>query len=302
MGSNIGQVVLPFGLRFLLNTYGLSGTYLIFSGITLNIVACAALIRPTSFYDRKPNKCIRNSQTVSFGKKLLEMLKSLKSQQIPDENAALLDKREKFVCSKDFTMDNDSTNTKYDDEKSQSSNKGQMRKLVAVLRCKRAMLLTFADCIELASGVYILAFLPSLAIEYGMNEQNAGSLLAVSAIGQVFSRPVYGFISVVSPINNYYLLSIFELSSGILTMSFALWGHPTNLVWFTLFTGVFLSKFCQALPSFLVEELDSELLPSAIGVQLLMEGIAIAISGPALGKFLLAKIICYVCVYWLADG
>lgn len=45
-GSGMGSFVLPFVTRFVLNMYGLKGALLVFSGLTLNLCVCGALMRP----------------------------------------------------------------------------------------------------------------------------------------------------------------------------------------------------------------------------------------------------------------
>ena len=52
-GVGIGNLVLPPIFRLLLDTYGLQGTLLVMSSLSLNVCVAGALLRPVSAYDKK---------------------------------------------------------------------------------------------------------------------------------------------------------------------------------------------------------------------------------------------------------
>ena len=52
-GVGIGNLVLPPIFRLLLDTYGLQGTLLVISSLSLNVYVAGALLRPVSAYDKK---------------------------------------------------------------------------------------------------------------------------------------------------------------------------------------------------------------------------------------------------------
>ena len=62
IGSGVGQMVGPPLFVYLVDKCGLRGTLLIWAGIQLNLIVCALLTRPTSFYtkwqDRKERRAI----------------------------------------------------------------------------------------------------------------------------------------------------------------------------------------------------------------------------------------------------
>lgn len=52
-GVGVGSVVFPPLITYLLGEYGLRGSMLLSGGICLHAIACATLLRPTSFYTRR---------------------------------------------------------------------------------------------------------------------------------------------------------------------------------------------------------------------------------------------------------
>uniref|UniRef100_A0A8W8IZR7 Uncharacterized protein n=1 Tax=Magallana gigas TaxID=29159 RepID=A0A8W8IZR7_MAGGI len=50
LSESFGRLVLPPLYRYLLDVYGLRGTMLIVSGLMLNVVALAGLLKPSSFF------------------------------------------------------------------------------------------------------------------------------------------------------------------------------------------------------------------------------------------------------------
>lgn len=53
-GASLGQLLIPFLMRFLLDSYGLSKTLLIYGAVQLHGLVAALLLRPPEFYKKKP--------------------------------------------------------------------------------------------------------------------------------------------------------------------------------------------------------------------------------------------------------
>lgn len=113
-GSSIGQLVLPAVYLFLVHSYNISGTYLILGALVLQCVACGAVMRPASFYERHSNtgeqvgpnsrlkSKVSNILSTFFGKSKEESRKGLISgnnssvgnyYSCPGENLALCNKK-----------------------------------------------------------------------------------------------------------------------------------------------------------------------------------------------------------------
>ncbi len=73
-GVGLGNLILPPVMTYLLELYGLSGTLLVFAGLSLNVCVAGALLRPISAYTRGRKKSLSPSKTESHGCSLRDLL------------------------------------------------------------------------------------------------------------------------------------------------------------------------------------------------------------------------------------
>lgn len=290
MGSNLGQSYIPFVLNTLLQTYGLLGTYLILSGFVLNAIPFAALIRPTSYYDRTSNKHDENNTYSLFDsfKGVLKIMCMAITKYAPTKSKANDDNPRRHLLN-NKTNDGEAAE---DGQYIKPQNKQPIeicstnKMVIATVTNKLVLIIAIANAIDLSGIGNMLAFLPSYAIECGLSTSDAGILLSIISFNQIFSRPLYGYIADTSGLKRHHLIIFCELFAGTATILMPLIRTYPLFISYSVFSGIFGAKFSASILPIFAEELEKEALPIAIGVQLMMEGIFAAFSGPTLGKII----------------
>ncbi|XP_060078642.1 monocarboxylate transporter 9-like [Ylistrum balloti] len=105
-GNSLGGFILPYLFRYLFDEYGLRGALLLTSGISLNCVTAACLLRPTEFYSKK--KARKPSKTLGVGNECKEQQEKLlgdKDNHIPGvDDSTNISLSQPVLSTEDKTM------------------------------------------------------------------------------------------------------------------------------------------------------------------------------------------------------
>ena len=196
-GSSLGGMVFPLLIRYLTDTYALSGCLLIVGAIQFNMFVAAMLIRPVSFYE-PPKK-------VSYSKEQETPMINDSSDNACDQSQAVVDGT---ACEKgaDGSLNSTSTTRTSPSRKCCESNLLKNTQYLLTVLCIGVTVFSF-------SIQYLI--LPNLALEYGLSKQTAAVLMAIVSGTDLFGRLVLGYISDMHLIGRVTILQLSTLIMGV---------------------------------------------------------------------------------------
>ncbi|VDI49557.1 MFS transporter, MCP family, solute carrier family 16 (monocarboxylic acid transporters), member 7 [Mytilus galloprovincialis] len=279
-GASVGTFVIPPLIEFLLQTYGLPGTYLILGGLYLTIAVCGALYRPLTFYaserqggenDEKHQLVTKdmNEYFTSTGSLVIGSMESLSQIVQADESKKLSNSITIEICGKAIVIP----------------------KIFhfSVLKMPEVVFYTIFSFLVFFGYFNFIILMPLDAASKGFASYEKAWLVSCAGIGDLLGRVVIGIVGDLRIIERYKIIGATCICCGINILIF---NFATVFWWCAIHTtlyGFFGGAYVALNSIVLIDMVGLEIMPKAIGVILLIQGLG-AIKG-ASGSFSLLNYI-----------
>ncbi|XP_039620635.1 monocarboxylate transporter 3 [Polypterus senegalus] len=241
----------PLG-QVLLKTFGWRGGFLIMGGLLLNCCTCGAVMRPLETKRKRALRVTRDPQ------ELKEMLPT--GQLAKKENMGKMSKKHKKQKKKllDFT----------------------------VFQNRGFIIYTVAKFITVLGLFVPTILLVNYAKDMGVPDQEAAFLLSIIGFIDIFARPTCGFFAGLQRLRPKvaYIFSFALLFNGLTDVCSAKATDYTGLVIFCVFFGISYGMVGALQFEVLMGIVGSQKFPSALGLVLLIEALAVLIGPPSAGR------------------
>ncbi|XP_067659780.1 monocarboxylate transporter 12-like [Haliotis asinina] len=301
-GNSLGNSIFPPMVNFLLDEYGVRGSMLILTGLTMNTLVGGALFRPLSSFgkvtegltttrnDRKKKdqentgeECEDNEDTVTVRDD------SLTFRPISEEKA-----KNNQNVHKSIRANSPSSNELQQD--SAWNNKESKQRKGAGMCIKHAFsgfdfsLFKQPKFLMFVTVAYfgivlklVLAYLPAFVVEKGFPQAEAAFLLTVSGVLDFFSRLAAGFIADLKYLKVNHLMAIGLLISGTTTMFTSYYNAYILLVVYSVIVGLFGGVFHCLMPVAIIDFMGLDNMPRVFGFVSVFYGLAVSVTHPIIG-------------------
>ncbi|XP_052057914.1 monocarboxylate transporter 12-B-like isoform X1 [Mytilus californianus] len=315
-GASVGTFVIPPLMEFLLQTYGLPGTYLILGGLYLSVAVCGALYRPLKFYttERKAgendekHKLLKEDLNDSTRKRT-NVVQEKENQVVSNTCEPYTDleiqidtevNREKSVSFVTSTgslvmgsMESLAQVVQADESKKLSNNitiKICGKSIVipkifhfSVLKMPEVVFYTIFSFLVFFGYFNFIIFMPLDAASRGFESFQKAWLVSCAGIGDLIGRIVVGIVGDLRIIERYKIIGATCIFCGINILIF---NFATVFWWCAIHTtlyGFFGGAYVALTSIVLIDMVGLEIMPKAIGVILLIQGLGAAIGQPVEG-------------------
>uniref|UniRef100_A0A8C5RX30 Solute carrier family 16 member 8 n=1 Tax=Laticauda laticaudata TaxID=8630 RepID=A0A8C5RX30_LATLA len=250
----------PLG-QVLLEKFGWRGGFLIMGGLLLNCCTCGALMRPLAVGMKKTREKVMDT---SETKEMLPMGGRV------DEAGGTLDNVKK-------------------PKKLKKKKAKKMKRLLnfSIFKIRGFIIYTIAKFIMVLGLFVPTILLVNYAKDTGIPDKEAAFLLSIIGFIDIFARPSCGMLAGMKRIRPHvtYLFSFAMLFNGLTDIFSARANTYTSLVIFCIFFGVSYGMVGALQFEVLMTIVGSQKFSSAIGLNLLIEAVAVLIGPPSAGKF-----------------
>uniref|UniRef100_A0A8C6X733 Solute carrier family 16 member 8 n=1 Tax=Naja naja TaxID=35670 RepID=A0A8C6X733_NAJNA len=251
----------PLG-QILLENFGWRGGFLIMGGLLLNCCTCGALMRPLAVGTKK--------------------------------------RREKRMDEAGGTLDNVKKPKKLKKKKGK-----KMKSLLnfSIFKIRGFIIYTIAKFIMVLGLFVPTILLVNYAKDTGIPDKEAAFLLSIIGFIDIFARPSCGMLAGMKRIRPHitYLFSFAMLFNGLTDIFSARANTYTSLVIFCIFFGVSYGMVGALQFEVLMTIVGSQKFSSAIGLNLLIEAVAVLIGPPSAGR-LVDALKKYEIIFYLAGS
>ncbi|XP_067659753.1 monocarboxylate transporter 12-like isoform X2 [Haliotis asinina] len=297
-GASIGGMSIPQIIRYLLTQYGLRGTMLIGGAIQMEILIFALLYRPAPIRPKED----QTEETI-----LRETPSGLKhgdSDSNVSENGAHASQN--YIGGIIDTLSQSSV-LKYASSceihivSTMSLNKNVVdtegvteQEASCCLRIKKSLdlsafkrvnfwLIAFFNFFGVVAVTLFDSFLPAMVQEEGFTDMDAAMLVTIYAAVDCGSRFASGVIVESGKIKAQNLLALFMCGTGLVCQFTSFYVSYGLLIMFVVLFGMFSGGFQAMNAVVMVEFLDIETFPKALGFVQVFHGVSLAIMNPVLG-------------------
>ncbi|XP_066563372.1 monocarboxylate transporter 3 [Amia ocellicauda] len=268
----------PLG-QLLLDHYGWRGGFLITGGLLLNCCTCGALMRPLE------GPQMRARVGGGEGTVVQELREMLPSRVGEEKNGQ---------------------NMKRQDRKRMNSNKTSSKKKLldfSVFRNRAFVVYTVAKFITVLGLFVPTILLVNYAKDQGIPDQEAAFLLSIIGFVDIVARPTCGVIAGLTWVRPrvVYFFSLALLFNGLTDVCSARSTDYQGLVVFCVFFGVSYGMVGALQFEVLMGVVGSDSFPSALGLVLLVEALAVLIGPPSAGR-LVDTFNNYELIFYMAGG
>ncbi|XP_063427482.1 monocarboxylate transporter 12-like [Mytilus trossulus] len=273
-GASVGTFVIPPLMEFLLQTYGLPGTYLILGGLYLTVAVCGALYRPLIFYTNGGKKEGSDEKHKLIEKDLNDYFTSTGSLVIESTKGL-----EQVVQSVNSNKQHDSITIKI------FGKPIVIPKIFhfSVLKMPEVMFYTIFSFLVFFGYFNFIILMPIDAASRGFASYEKAWLVSCAGIGDLIGRVVVGIVGDLRIIERYKIIGATCIFCGINILIF---NFATVFWWCAIHTtlyGFFGGAYVALNSIVLIDMVGLEIMPKAIGVILLIQGLGAAIGQPVEG-------------------
>lgn len=314
-GASVGTFAIPPLMEFLLQTYGLGGTYLILGGLYLTVAVCGALYRPVKFYTRNrkkekvdekellhedENDSTRKRINVQMNQEEIDLIKDGKHDPFVDMEIEIetddveKEKFKSFISSTGSlvmgSIENFAQIVQAEDVKKPSQystfricgRSYEIPKIFHffVLKMPVVQFYTLFSFIVFFGYFNFIIFLPLDALSRGYAGFEKAWLVSCAGIGDLIGRIIVGIVGDMTIIERYKIIGATCIMCGlnILIFNFA------NVFWWcavhTTLYGFFGGAYIALTSIVLIDMVGIEIMPKALGVILLIQGLGAALGQP----------------------
>ncbi|XP_062575751.1 monocarboxylate transporter 12-like [Saccostrea cucullata] len=299
-GASVGTFVLPILLEALLETYSLSGAILVVSAIYLNGCICGALYRPLSFYIKKSTS---DQEKLPIVTKEPEPngLNETGTEKIQTEKVKVEDEQDEDEGVKKGLLEESQIEESKTEQVSQPQSPpakpvwtfhicGRTVEFpvifhFGVLALPVVVFFTVFSFLVFVGYFNFVLFLPIDAMERGITHYEKAALVSYTGAGDLLGRILVGVMGDLTVIKRYKILATCSILCGVNIILFEIAGSV--YWWMSLHAslyGFFGGCFVAINSIVLIDMVGLEMMPKALGVVLLIQGLGAAIGQPIEGK------------------
>ena len=300
-GGSIGQLLWPVFLTYLLKTYNLQGTLVIYGGCFLHLLIGAALMRPRSFYTGRSEEFkhpavieIQNLETAGSGilceetllDKQVEVTGTSPGSQPSEDVFGLENETEETVFVKTIKNSEVDSGTAHA-EKTKADGSADVQteleirkdthkpsRLDCSLFCHPLFLaFAFGVTIAVVGSFGFYHFLPAFCQDIGISEDGVALILFVTGIVDLAAHFLGGWFGDLNVIRRYNLVGCWWVGSGTVIIVAGIF--PSFPVFLT--TGIFVGIFAGASTAVYVVVLRDYVgparFPAAFGLTVLLRSV-----------------------------
>ncbi|RWS05416.1 monocarboxylate transporter-like protein [Dinothrombium tinctorium] len=273
-GATIGAFLLPLFTEFLLEQYSIKGCFLVLGALTLNTIPAAMLLRPpTSIVSENLNV---NEVKVGAEREMVNV-KNIKCSAYETEI--------KGRCEEKILIAGSQT----EDELSNKDSTSTLIKLVkiSISLAKNPVYLTLCilHAVFMWSWTTFTLIIVDFAVDKGVEMNEAVVLLSAFAGFDLFGRLTSGYVSDKGFIKRTTIGSISVASIGLLSLAVPLVTNFTFFVLISFSLGVFTGALMILFSVLVVEFVEMEKVPIALGVSLSFYGFIALLRPEIIGYF-----------------
>ncbi|XP_028675279.2 monocarboxylate transporter 6-like [Erpetoichthys calabaricus] len=262
-GTALGLSTLPVLAQYLLSHMGWRGSFLIFGGILLNCCVCGAVMRPLLPRKRKEVQSQSHKQITGKKDKMAQVEAKKMSNGLP-------------------------SHVKHNTGRKLASFTLLLQKYMAFdlfCRNKRYQIYAVGVTWMMLGFVVPLVYLVPYATTYGMEQSKAALLLAILGFINIFMRPLAGLISGHSFFSGKYIyvFSFAVLINGLSDCICVISASFNVLLVYVVAYGISMSFIGSLLFQVLMDTVEIQRFPSALGLVTIMESVTILIGPPLTG-------------------
>ena len=299
-GGSIGQLLWPVFLTYLLKTYNLQGTLVIYGGCFLHLLIGAALMRPRSFYIGRSREFkhpaameMENLENPGSGVSCEE---SLLDKQVevtgtspglqPNEDAGGLENEIEIVFVENVEsseVDSDTANAKETnvDDSADIQTELELRKdtqqrsrLDCSLFC-HPLFLSFVLTVNLGTVAFFgfYHFLPTFCQDVGISEDGVALILFFTGIVELAAHLLGGWFGDLNVIRRYNLVGFCSVVCGTVVILAGIF--PSFPVFLTtgIIAGIFGGASTAVYMVVLRDYVGPARFPTAVGLSVLLRGV-----------------------------
>ncbi|KAJ8310801.1 hypothetical protein KUTeg_012666 [Tegillarca granosa] len=304
LGASVGGFVLPLFIRYLLDSFGLKGSFIILSGIMLNLLAFSGLMRPIKVHSvvNKEEETIpveNNKGRLLQTDAKLKLEHGLQDKRSPNEStceyktSVSMFKSNFKPCAKESVSYNNTHKVKLFSSYQQltSLKKSSRKRSISETlpnSCQEEQLFESPmKSISVNSGVvgcaHPVTFIPPHAKDLGINDHDIALLLSVIGGSDLLGRILTIFIADTKFLKCSQLVALSLFLTGI-SLNLApileeFWSLAIMGGVYGVFAGVYLTLF----PVVLINFVGLEQFSSGMGILALFQGAALTVSIPIIG-------------------
>lgn len=158
-----------------------------------------------------------------------------------------------------------------------------------ILKNKVVLLILLSRSINTAATISQYTFLPSRVKEMGISQGRAASLITVTGICQIFSKPLFGIIADTEILSKHYMIAICATTVAIVTLCVPFYTTYGMLMLFAVTVGIFSGTFSSSIAVMLAEQVGVERLPKAFAIDIIWQGFVLAFAQTFMGKIYASK-------------
>ncbi|XP_032077457.1 monocarboxylate transporter 3 [Thamnophis elegans] len=266
----------PLG-QVLLEKFGWRGGFLIMGGLLLNCCTCGALMRPLAVGTQKTREKVTDTYET---KEMLPM--GGRAEEV------------------DGTLDNVK---KPKELKKQKAKKTKSLLNFSIFKIRGFIIYTIAKFIMVLGLFVPTILLVNYAKDTGIPDKEAAFLLSIIGFVDIFARPSCGLFAGMKRVRPHitYLFSFAMFFNGLTDICSARANTYTSLVIFCIFFGISYGMVGALQFEVLMTIVGSQKFSSAIGLNLLIEAIAVLIGPPSAG-LLVDALKKYEIIFYLAGS
>lgn len=315
-GASVGTFAVPPLMEYLLQLYGLSGTYLILGGLYLMVAVSGALYRPVKFYTKNSLKRDDKHQLLNKGQSdstqngqtskedptittfncdekndpLLNAEKELESEEIEDEKLmSYISSTGSLVLGSVESL----AQVVQAEEIKQPTRQNTVRicgkdipKIFHffVLKMPVVQFYTLFSFLVFFGYFNFVIFMPLDAVSRGYESFEKAWLVSCAGIGDLVGRIVVGLIGDLTIIERYKIIGAACICCGLNILIF---NFATVFWWCAIHTtlyGFFGGAYVALTSIVLIDMVGLDIMPKALGVILLIQGFGAAIGQPIEGS------------------
>ncbi|KAJ8310629.1 hypothetical protein KUTeg_012494 [Tegillarca granosa] len=320
-GASVGQFAIPPLLQYLLDEYGLRGTVLLVGALYLHVVISGFLYRPLSFYERKKNKAGDESekQALTQTENLEHKQGTQEYEKHGGDDPEILiemdlyplqdkyeNKRLRYLATSTGSFKMASleslTHIAVSEDKEGQQDKSKQKKKngtatccgksfdipkifnFSVLKMPVVIFYVIVSFFLFFGYFNFIIFLPPDVLSRGISKYEKALLVSFAGIGDLFGRIGIGILGDLNVVKRYKIMAIVCLLCGLDMLIFTF----TNTYWLmsllAVLYGIFGGGYVAINAIVLIDLVGLQIMPNALGVVLLIQGLGAAIGQPILGK------------------
>ncbi|XP_061190632.1 monocarboxylate transporter 5-like [Saccostrea echinata] len=309
--SGFGGLVLPPLYRYLMDVYGLQGTMLILSGILLNVVALAGLLKPPSLFApkekvtieprykivriREINRGRRYSPIMTGKKRSISLCEKAPSSKVEHSegwgslphnlnsrahHSSTLSQSLQSLGSSDAIYSLSQTELE-----APSTNREKKQKILDITLLKKPLLqlFLFVYCFGSIGSAYGHIFISPFARDQGFTTNDISLLISITNMCDFLGRLMCGVIANQRLMKNSSLVAISQLVTGatlaLCSVYRPFWSFCVLAVMYGLFSGAIFSMT----PAIIADFVGMENFRTSFGILILGQGFTLGGGAPLLG-------------------